>query len=606
MCGVFALLYRRPLTKFDIDLGRRGTTAVAYRGPDASGEWVDKENGVYLGHRRLSVIDLSHDSDQPMVLRNLSLSYNGEIYNYRSVRERLKGLGTTVNTLGDTEVLLAAWQQWGRAALEYLDGMFGFALWDGESAWLALDRFGEKRLYYAETEDGVVVCSELRVLAEVLALKPNLKAEQVAAYMTMGYIPGPHTAYPEIKHIMPANVLRIVRGEVVERHRYWQPPFGSPGKGPIKPLTKREIDSLQSALVESVQSRLEADAATCLFLSAGVDSCLIAAIAAKDLDRNLDCFTVSFPVGETHDEADAAEETAAYLGLPHQKLKSQDDLTNVSAEYYLDLHGQPCDDLTLASLHQMAIAASGMGYKVALTGVGGDEVIYGYNKHTHFFEQRHYYNMPEWIRRLMGHLLSPVAGNVSKAAVFCDLFSVRDSERYIAQKNQPTLSALRLLPGFGEWADKTFANSGMGIEFQVPQFEMEEVLANHRLVSGDLGAMRTGLETRTPFLSPGLMNTIAEFDPRSLLKFGQKTAFRRVLKRYLPEKMVDRPKLGFVFPADRFLQHYDCPELSGVFPPHLASQIWNKRTQQGWRTLAVRMLVLDQFDRWAQRETIRD
>ena len=128
MCGVFAFFYRRPLTDVDIEFGRRGTKAIGYRGPDASGEWVNKEKGVYLGHRRLSVIDLSHDSDQPMIRRNLALSYNGEIYNYRSLRERLKGRGETIKTAGDTEILLAAWQQWGRQSLNELDGMFGFAL----------------------------------------------------------------------------------------------------------------------------------------------------------------------------------------------------------------------------------------------------------------------------------------------------------------------------------------------------------------------------------------------------------------------------------------------------------------------------------------------
>jgi asparagine synthase (glutamine-hydrolysing) len=597
MCGVFALFYRRPLTDADMDLGRKGTQAIAYRGPDASGEWADRENGVYLGHRRLSVIDLSDDSNQPMIRRNLALSYNGEIYNYRSLRERLKGLGESIKTVGDTEVLLAAWQKWGQDALEQLDGMFGFALWDGECGWLALDRFGEKRLYYAETENGLVVCSEVSVLARLLGSKSELEPEQVAAYMTMGYVPGPQTAYPNIKHVMPANIIRIVKGRVTESRRYWQPPFGSPGKGAIKPLTEQEINSLKNSLIESVESRLEADAATCLFLSAGVDSCLIAAIAAKDLNRKLDCFTVSFPVGAIHDEAEAAAETAAYLALPHQKLESQDDLENISADYYFDLHGQPCDDLTLASLHQMAIAASGKGYKVALTGVGGDEAVFGYNKHVHFFEHRRFYNMPEWARSVAGKMLRPIAGNFSKAKVFCDLFAVRNHERYIAQKNQPTLPALRLLPCFDDWAESIFADTGTGIEYQVPQFEMEDVLPNHRLVSGDLGSMRASLETRTPFLSPGLLDTIAEFDPRSLLKFGQKNAFRRVLKKYLPEQMVDRPKLGFVFPADRFLQHYDCPDLSGVIPQNLVHQIWDKRTQPGWRTLSVRMLMLNEFNR---------
>jgi asparagine synthase (glutamine-hydrolysing) len=598
MCGIFSLFYRRPLTDDDIELGRRGTEAISYRGPDASGEWVDRENGVYLGHRRLSIIDLSHDSDQPMVQRNLVLSYNGEIYNYRELRNRLIGLGDTFRTSGDTEVLLTAWSRWQDEALQKCDGMFGFSLWDGETGLLAVDRFGEKRLFYAETDDGLVVCSELGVLARVLGAAKDLSASQTAAFLSLGYLPAPATAYPSIHHVMPASLLRIRNGQIVSNKRYWQIPYGTPGRGPVKELTTTEIDKLQTAFVESVESRLEADAPTCLFLSAGVDSCLVAAVAAKELNRSLDCFTVSFPIGDTHDEASAAAETAKYLGLPHQTLESQDDPTDISVDYFLDLHGQPCDDLTLASLHQMAKAASARNYKVALTGVGGDEIVFGYNKHVHFFKHRHYYNLPQSMRRLAGWALQPLTPFWSRAATFCDLVAVADHDRYVAQKNFPTLPGLHQLPGFEAWIRDAFPDQAKGIEYQVPEFEMEDVLPNHRLLSGDLGSMRASLETRTPFLNPRLLEVIAEFDPRSLLKYGQKTALRRVLKRYLPDNMVERPKQGFVFPADQFLRHYAKPVVSGLVPNQLGNQIWDQRQQRGWRSLAVRLVVLDEFQRW--------
>src|SRR5215213_4628822 len=161
MCGVFACFLRRPLTDKDIALCRAGTAALRHRGPDHGGEWMDRAAGVFLGHRRLSIIDLTPSANQPMHRDGAVLSYNGEIYNYREVRDRLVAKGTRFVSQSDTEVLLAAWAANGARALDDLDGMFAFALWDGESGWLAVDRFGEKPLFYANTVDGTYVSSEL-------------------------------------------------------------------------------------------------------------------------------------------------------------------------------------------------------------------------------------------------------------------------------------------------------------------------------------------------------------------------------------------------------------------------------------------------------------
>jgi asparagine synthase (glutamine-hydrolysing) len=181
MCGIFGLFLNRPLTEADVALGRAGTVALTHRGPDGEGEWIDGERGVFLGHRRLSIIDLTEASAQPMERGGSVIAYNGEIYNFRDLRSELEGKGVDFRSSGDAEVLLQAWREWGERALDRFDGMFAFSIWDGEKAHFAVDPFGEKPLFWAETTDGVYVSSELKPLVDLLDLKPSISDELAAA-----------------------------------------------------------------------------------------------------------------------------------------------------------------------------------------------------------------------------------------------------------------------------------------------------------------------------------------------------------------------------------------------------------------------------------------
>ena len=182
MCGIFCLFLNRPLTEANIALGRAGTRALAHRGPDGEGEWVGKASGVFLGHRRLAIIDPSPGSNQPLDLNGTVLSYNGEIYNFKELRKRLRQNGHSFRTTGDVEVLARAWKTWGEKALEWLDGMFAFVIWDGTQGHIVTDPFGEKPLYFAETRDGLYVSSEIAPLAHLLGMEPSMHGEALVAY----------------------------------------------------------------------------------------------------------------------------------------------------------------------------------------------------------------------------------------------------------------------------------------------------------------------------------------------------------------------------------------------------------------------------------------
>ncbi|MBT5666020.1 MAG: asparagine synthetase B, partial [Rhodospirillaceae bacterium] len=329
MCGIFGLLFNRPLTAADIALGRAGTAALAHRGPDGDGEWMDADKGVFFGHRRLSIIDLGDGGSQPMHRDNSVLTYNGELYNYRALRTALAQEGVRCSSQSDTEVLLRALTQWGEGAFDRFDGMFALALWDGRHATLAVDPFGEKPLYYAATPDGVYFSSEIAPLANLLALKPHFDDEAWATYLSLGYIPAPKTAYPDIRRLEPASVMRVEGGALGLATRYWSPPWrnldGSPPTGPVRPIPDSGVDALRDALLESLEGRLIADVPIALFLSAGVDSALVAALCRQGLGRTLNCLTVAFPDGDIVDECDAAAAIAAHLGLPHEVLDNRVD-----------------------------------------------------------------------------------------------------------------------------------------------------------------------------------------------------------------------------------------------------------------------------------------
>ena len=599
MCGIVALFLNRPLSPADVTMGDQATFDLRHRGPDASGEWVDRKSGIFFGHRRLTVIDLTDASSQPMVLGEHVVTYNGEIYNYRDLRERLRGLGHSFSTQGDTEVLMTAWRHFGPKALDSIEGMFAFALCDGRDGWLATDRFGEKQLFYATTPDGIAAASELPTLARMVGATQNISHEETAAFLSLGYIPGPGTVYPSIRRMPPATILRISGGKIIDQRRYWRPPFGEPGHGPVEPISENGLDRIQAVLVDSVSLRLEADAPSCLYLSSGTDSSLVAAISARSLGRKLDAITVRFSTGNAHDETADAQTIASEIGLPHHIVENQNEATAVNPEFFSNLIGQPTDDLTLASLHQMARAGAGRGFKVGLTGLGGDEVVFGYNKHAFIFEHRRVLNSPEWLRRWLGHVVGAIGGRTSKAQTYRETVKVRDFERYISVKNFPTIRALREVPGFDRWASRNFAPTRRRLEFEVPVFEFEGVMTGHRLPSTDAGSMRASMEFRTPFLSRALQETIAEFDPQALMKFGQKSVFRRLLKRYLPDQMVDLPKRGFVFPSDRFeWVGRDRAPPTKLAPRELVEEIWRNRSKPGWRALATRIAMLSEFENW--------
>ncbi len=603
MCGVFAMFLKRPLTPEDLVRGRRATSALSHRGPDAQGEWFDEAAGVFLGHRRLSIIDLSSASDQPFCDRGLALVYNGEIYNFRSVRQQLLDRGGQFSTEGDTEVLLKAWATDGFAALDRLDGMFAFALWDGESAHLAVDSFGEKSLYVAENETGVYVASELEPLIELLNPEPDLAGENLLAYLSLGYLPSPRTAWQGIRRLPAGHHAVVARGRVSTFRQYWQPPVPKVPKGRIQHLGEQEIDRFRDALVSSLEGRYEADVPMCLFLSAGIDSSLIAALSVRELGFRPDCVTVAFANSSVLNEAPLAAATATELALPHRSIQSLIDPEVASDDRVLDLFGQVNDNITVLPVQQMCAAVS-KNFKVGLTGMGGDEVFYGYGKHHHLYRYRLLRHLPQALRRKVGEAGAAGARLFGRDGHHMRAFSAPDHELYLGLKNTDAFSWLRQQSGFESWARSAFTWPGREAYLKAAWYEIAENMQCSQLPAVDHGSMRASMELRTPFLSRQLVELVAEFDPRCFMALEQKAVLRHLLKRYLPKELVDQPKAGFRFPPDRFVLKRKEPDLSSLgLSKENTSEAWAKRLDSAnWARVGIRMSLAERFVERAGRK----
>jgi asparagine synthase (glutamine-hydrolysing) len=597
MCGIFGSFLNRPLGEIDIDRCRSGRDRLGHRGPDDRGEWIDVKGGIYLGHTRLSILDLSMAASQPMHKGKTVVAYNGEIYNFRELREDLEKHGVRFQSSGDTEVLIRGWEFWGEEVLNRIDGMFAFALWNGQHAYLCVDAFGEKQLYWAKTKEGIYVSSELGPLANVIGGSPSIDDQLLTAYLSLGYIPAPETAFPQIKRIPPATVLRISNGNIDRKRRFWDPPIGRTKGRAVRPIGEKDLDRIHEALVESLRHRLIADVPVCHFLSGGIDSPLVAALAYRELGVKLECITVAYPRGSVVSEANQASEVARLLDLNHRVIECDEDPSQVSPGAVLDFFGQPNENITVMSVYQLAKAATGAGFKVGLTGMAGDEVFYGYAKHAFFYRFRHLYGLPEWVRIWMGTLARILGRPASHARKFTRLIGVRDCEKYIANKNYPAIDWLRSLSSFRAWSQTIFKKDNLPAYLKVPFFEMTQVMPNSHLIALDVGSMRASLELRTPFLCRKVVETVARFDPRCFMAFGQKNVLRRILARYLPKGIVDQPKLGFVFPFDRFIATCGngMPRIPGL-SPSIVRAAWEKRNAAfGWMRVAVRMVLLEGF-----------
>ncbi|HWB12521.1 MAG TPA: asparagine synthase (glutamine-hydrolyzing) [Pirellulales bacterium] len=558
MCGIAGIVRwgARPENGREIEAMTR---AVAHRGPD--GEGFFRREGVALGHRRLSIIDLE-GGKQPMSNEdgNVWVTFNGEIYNYAELREELTAKGHRFATRSDTEVLVHAWEQWGEDCLHRLRGMFAFALvdFDRRELFLARDHFGIKPLVYRRGRDYLAFASELAALRNVEDETPGGRLDAVDHYLRFRYIPSPATIYREIFQLPPGFFVRAsLDGRVGEPVRYWSMCF-QPVAGKSDDEWRAEFDSVVTA---SVEAHLVADVPFGVFLSGGIDSTLVASKMADLLGRPVQAFSIGFDESD-YSELDYARRAAATLGveLIHEVLAP--DAAHLLPELVAH-YGQPYADTSMIPTWYVARLAR-QHVPMVLSGDGGDEVFAGYARYAMMEGLPFARELAALIRSprgvlwrtplVIGAMRSLSAARQARYQVLCGVFLRPEREQLWLREHRHHSRAS--CPAFDEAARRACNREGITYS-QLMDFQT--YLPDDILTKVDVASMCHGLEVRTPLVD----RRVADFARslplavRSRPSRGGRIAkwiSKEALRQKFDEKFINRQKMGFGIPEDRWLR----------------------------------------------------
>ncbi len=413
MCRIAGFWDQRSGRGYDLaEVVDRMKDTLTYGGPDDQGSYVDREHGLALGHRRLSILDLSPSGHQPMrdPRQDVWTVYNGEIYNFREVRAELESLSHKFTSSSDTEVLLQAYGRWGMEMLGRFRGMFAFALWDRprKKLILARDRAGVKPLYWSFRDGVLVFASELKAFHQFPGFRKELDPEALWFFLQLGYIPGPRSIFRGVQRLEPGTWLELDQGGQIRTHRYWQVQEHYGRRTAVADEQEAE-ERLEELLVESFRLRLVSDVPVGVFLSGGVDSSAVTALLQRHADRPLKTFTIGF-ARKDYDESAQAKKVALHLGTDHTELVcSLEDAFEV-LERFEEIYDEPFGDSSGIPTYLVSRLAR-REVKVALSADAGDELFAGYTKYPFVRDyHRRLARLPGAVRGLasgMLGLLSP-------------------------------------------------------------------------------------------------------------------------------------------------------------------------------------------------------
>ena len=587
MCGISGILlgsHEASPTRLEAIAGM--TAALYHRGPDDEGFWVDQHAGIALGHRRLAIVDLSEAGHQPMVSETgrLVISYNGEIYNFQELRAELEARGSRFQGHSDTEVMLTAFETWGlEPALRRFAGMFAFALWDRRNRvlHLARDRLGKKPLYIALTRGVLAVASELKALRTLSSFDWEVDQASLALVLRHGWLPDQCCIWKGVFKLPPGTVISVSPdrlcaqgGEaLLESARPWWSLADIAARGQAAPLQASDAEleeELDRLLRKAVSQRMVADVPIGAFLSGGIDSSTVVSLMQAQSSRPIQTFTVGF-AEPGYDEASDASEIARYLGTDHRQFR----LTPEDAAAVIPDLPRIWDEPFAAESQVATFLMSRLAREsvtVALSGDGGDECFGGYARH--FTSDR-----LQWILRTPAALRSAMAAGLGRLRpeilhrLVSGLPGTGASGTRFAAESLGKLG--RILPAVDEGdlylrlislgASTTALLDCPEIVGGEPQLsdalsrmvfrDMSLYLRGNALVKLDRATMACSLEGRSPLLDHRLIEFSWQLPSSMKVRHGRgKWLLRRVLRRYLPETVLERPKAGFNVPVGRWLR----------------------------------------------------
>jgi asparagine synthase (glutamine-hydrolysing) len=575
------------------------TSAIVHRGPDDVGLWMDTEARVAFGHRRLSIIDLSEAGLQPMISANgrWVIAYNGEMYNTSAIRELLGEMKYRGHS--DTEVLVEAFAQWGvEVAISRINAMFAFAAWDTQEneLWLARDRFGEKPLYYGWHGKVLLFGSELKALAAVEGFSPDIDRQALGMLVRKTSIPAPSTIYRGIKKLTPGSFLRIRGGQDrPEPVGYWDPATVASNTSVNAPRGEEVVDELDELLTSVVKSRMESDVPLGAFLSGGVDSSTVVALMQKSSSQQVKTYTIGFSEAG-YDESPHAKAVAQHLQTDHTELKltARDALAVIPK--LPRIYDEPFADASQIPTYLVSALAR-EHVTVALSGDGGDELFGGYDRYRVFDRlQKYRGKVPDGVLKLSGRALSSLSvenwnkiGQSPFATVAPRSVRIRTGERVhklskllqsrgdgdlYEQLLSVNSDPASLVIGYTESVDHAGVSSGRLSFEDAMMMDTYSYLPDDILVKVDRASMAVSLEVRVPLLDPDVFAFAWGLHPDDRVKNGiGKWPLRQLLNRHVPAEIVERPKMGFGVPINKWLRS----DLRGWASELLAAQLLKKQ-----------------------------
>ncbi|MBC3758976.1 asparagine synthase (glutamine-hydrolyzing) [Hyunsoonleella sp. SJ7] len=571
MCGIY--LTNIPFEEKEV---KSKLDSISFRGPDYTG--LSKVNDVTLGHLRLAILDLDPRSNQPMVYKNLHIVFNGEIYNYLDLKEELLGLGYTFKTESDTEVLLIGFYEWGKGLLERTNGMFAFSIYneDTNEIFSARDRLGVKPFYYCFKDGKIEICSQIRPMLK----GKKINEEAISIYLDCMFIPSPYTIADDIMKLPPGNFMTIsLETGKLEIQEYWN----------LKDVEVRDISyedamkELHDLLSDAVKIRLQSDVPIGSFLSGGIDSALVSALAAEASKEKINTFSIGFE-NPKFDESKIAEQYAEIIGSNHKTticsandiLKLVPKLTEVYDEPFADSSALP--SLLLNSVTKKHVT-------VALSGDGGDESFIGYNHFDSLVRNKSIIEIPFFIRKMVSQpfLLKLFGMNSHRVKNALNTKTKNDFiENIFSRKgfllNKKRQDYMKHYQGYKKWSN-IFLQKAADLNIKL-------WLENDSNVKVDRASMAYSVEVRSPFLDYRVVE-FARTLPMSFRyeKGRQKKILRDLLKEFIPEEVFNQPKRGFAVPIGEWMRNELKDEFLGALNDEFLEKVPNLNIQKFKRLL---------------------
>jgi asparagine synthase (glutamine-hydrolysing) len=550
--------------------------ALSYGGPDAAGIYT--EGGLSLGHRRLSILDLSEAGNQPIHWEHYTIIFNGEIYNFQEIRTKLEPLGYTFSTGTDTEVILKSFHAWGLEAVKQYRGMFAFAIWDKNKQTLLLcrDRVGVKPLYWYLKDGVFMFSSELKSFHAHPQFDKTINKNAVALFLQQGYIQSPQSIFQYVHKVQPGSWLEIGANFTIKTHTYWQAENCYPSNG--KTLTGDEnalTEQLEAILMDSFKLRMVADVPVGMFLSGGVDSSLVTAMLQKEYNIPLKTFTVGFE-SERYNEAGHARKVAEHIGTDHTEILCTEEDFKALIPQLPDFYDEPFGGESALPTYMVAKLAK-KTVKVCLSADGGDELFGGYTKYEYTAKYKRFLQpIPPPIRGALAALsntINPITlehlfhkmpilnryTNLgSKLSKFQNAFNADTVEGFFKNASSfstdETIEALTNIvntpPQYLTHNKNSHLLSYLGI------LDIKSFLEGHVMTKVDRATMQNALEGREPFLDHKIIEFAMELPDSYKMKNGVlKYPLRKILYQYVPQNLIERPKQGFSIPVFDWLQN---------------------------------------------------